>query len=229
MTYADLLEDVADTLDRDDVETRLPRWIRLVESRLNRLLQDPDMEVAATLTGDGAELPADFGEMVSIGTADGNRLTPMGNVEYAAVRPFSGISRFYTIREGKIYYAPGSANTTLVYRRSIPPLTAAAPSNWLLTRAPDVYFYGVLLQANAWDTDTAAATGWKNLWDEAIAELRIDASRRKWGAGPLAPRIRRSGFTHYPIYAGSYGDNGSPGYANSTSIFANTTLHLSDL
>lgn len=116
----------------------------------------------------------------------------MGNVEYAAIRPISGTSRFYTIREGKVFYAPGSANPTLVYRRTIPPLTEDDDTNWLLDRAPDVYFYGVLLQANAWDVDNEAAAGWKALWDEAIGELRSDGARRKWGAGPLSPRIRRA-------------------------------------
>lgn len=191
MAYADLLADVEDTLDRDDLDTRLPRWLKLVEARLNRLLDDPAMEVTATLTGDGAALPADFGAMVSIGTADGNALTPMSNAEYAAIRPQSGTSRYYTIREGRIYYVPGSANVTLVYRRSIPPLTSAATTNWLLDRAPDVYFYGVLLQALAWDVDSDAAANWKALWDEAIAELRSDGARRKWGMGPIAPRIMR--------------------------------------
>ncbi|HEX8414015.1 MAG TPA: hypothetical protein VF637_09045 [Sphingomicrobium sp.] len=191
MAYADLLADVADTIDRDDLATRLPRWLKLVEARLNRLLEDPDMEVSTTLTGDGADLPADFGEMISIGTADGNRLSPVSNVEYSAFRPSTGTSRLYTIREGKIYYAPGSANPTLVYRRTLPPLVEGG-TNWLLERAPDVYFYGVLLQANAWSVDTEAAAGWKNLWDEAISELRTDGARRKWGAGPIAPRIRRA-------------------------------------
>lgn len=192
MVYADLLADVEDTLDRDDLATRLPRWLRLVEARLNRLLQDPDMEVATTLTGDGANLPADFGEAISLGTADGNTLKPMGNQEYAAILPQSGTSRYFTIREGKVYYVPGSANATLVYRRSIPPLTEADDTNWLLERAPDVYFYGVLLQANAWNVDNDAAAGWKALWDEAIAELRSDGARRKWGPGAIAPRIRRA-------------------------------------
>jgi len=192
MSYADLLQDVSDTLDRDDVASRFPRWLRLVEARLNRLLDDPDMEAATTLTGDGAELPADFGAMVSIGSADGRRLTQMGNAEYAAIRPTSGDARAYTIREGRVYYAGGVANPTLVYRRSIPPLTEEAPSNWLLERARDVYFYGVLLQAEAWDANGEAAGSWKAMWDEAIAELRTDASRRKWGAGPIAPRIRRA-------------------------------------
>ena len=192
MAYADLLADVADTLDRDDVESRLPRWLKLVEARLNRLLQDPDMEVVTILTGDGAALPADFGEMIALGTSDGNRLTPISNVEYSSIRPLSGISRLYTIREGKVYYAPGSANPTLVYRRRIPALTSTNTTNWLLERAPDVYFYGVLLQANAWDVDNEAASGWKALWDEAIDELRTEGARRKWGAGPIAPRIRRA-------------------------------------
>lgn len=192
MAYADLLEDVADTLDRDDVETRLPRWLKLVEARLNRLLDDPDMETSTTLTGDGATLPADYGSMVSIGTADGNRLTSMGPSEYAAILPASGVSRYYTIREGKVYYVPGSANVTLVYRRSIPPLTVGNDTNWLLERAPDLYLYGVLLQAEAWDANNEHAVGWKALFDEAIDELRGDGARRKWGAGPITPRLRRA-------------------------------------
>lgn len=192
MTYAELLANIADTLDRDDAGTRLPGWLKLVEARLNRLLDDPDMELSVTLTGDGADLPADFGSMVSLGTAYNQPLTPMSNVEYAALLPSSGTSRYYTIRENKVYYAPGAANPTLVYRRQIPPLTADDDSNWLIERAPDIYFYGVLLQAEAWDVNTEAAAGWKALWDEAIAELRSDSARRKWGAGPIAPRIRRT-------------------------------------
>lgn len=192
MSYADLLADVEDTLDRSDVATRLPRWLRLVEARLNRLLDDPSMEASVTLVGDGAALPADFGGMVSIGTADGNRLTQIGNDEYASILPASGTSRYYTIREGKVYYVPGSAVTTLIYRRRVPALTSTSPTNWLLDLAPDVYFYGVLMQSEAWNDDGEAAVGWKALWDEAIDELRSDGARRKWGAGAIAPRIRRS-------------------------------------
>lgn len=192
MAYADLLADVEDTLDRDDVASRLPSWLRLVEARLNRLLDDPDMEASVTLTGDGADLPDDFGSMVSIGTAYNQPLSPMSNVEYAALLPVSGTSRAYTIRENKVYYAPGSVNPTLVYRRQIPPLTDTDDTNWLLERAPDLYFYGALLQAEAWNVNDEAAAGWKAMWDEAIAELRIDGTRRKWGAGPIAPRIRRT-------------------------------------
>ena len=192
MAYADLLTDVADTLDRDDVTTRFPRWLKLVEVKLNRVLDDPAMEVSATLTGNGAALPADFGAMVSIGTADGNRLSSLSPSEYSAIRPSSGTSRYFTIQAGKVFYVPGAANPTLIYRRTIPPLTSVATTNWLLDRAPDVYFYGVLLQAEAWDANNEQAVGWKALFDEAIDELRSDGAKRKWGAGPIGPRIRRA-------------------------------------
>lgn len=191
-TYNELVSAIGDWLDRSDLATRAADFIRLTEVRLNRLLADPEMEVATTLTGDGAALPADFGSMISIGTADGNRLSPMSNAEYAAILPSPGTSRYYTIREGKVYYVPGSANTTIVYRRSIPPLSTSNTTNWLLDRAPDVYLYGSLVQAEAFLAEDDRLPLWKGAFDEALDELRTDGARRKWGMGPLAPRIRRS-------------------------------------
>lgn len=191
-TYTELVSAVGDWLDRDDLSARAADFIRLAEVRLNRILEDPEMEVVTTLTGDGATLPADFGSMISIGTADGNALTPMTNAEYGALQPISGISRFYTIREGAVYYYPGSANVTLVYRRSIPALTADNASNWLLDRAPDVYLYGALVQASAFLAEDDRIGLWKSAFDEAISELQSDGTKRKWGMGPLAPRIRRT-------------------------------------
>lgn len=190
-TFDELVSAVGDITDRDDLATKAPMFIQLAEARLNRLLDDPEMEVSVTLTGDGADLPDDFGSMVSIGTSDGHPLTEMGNIEYAAILPISGISRYYTIREGKVYYVPGAANPTLVYRRRIPALTSGNPTNWLLTLAPDVYLYGTLIQAFVWDHDEDRAGLYKSAFDEAINELRIDGARRKWGAGPIGPRVRR--------------------------------------
>lgn len=191
-SYSDLVAAVGDWLDRDDLAARVPTFVTMTEARLNRVLDDPAMEASATLTGNGASLPADFGAMVSVGTANGNRLTQMSDVEYAAVRPQSGISRYYTIREGKLFYVPGGATVTLLYRRRIPALTSSNPSNWLLERAPDLYLYGALVQASAFLVEDERVPMWRAAFDEALAELRADGDRRKWGAGPIAPRIRRS-------------------------------------
>lgn len=190
-TYSELVTAIGAYLDRDDLASNIPTFIRLTESRLNRLLDDPDMEVVTTLAGDGVALPADFGSIVSIGTADGNPLRPMTNAEYASVRPVGGVPRYYTIQDGALRYVPGPANVTLVYRRSIPPLSYAEPLNWLLSRAPDLYLYGVLLQASAFLVEDERLGLWKSAFDEAIDELRMDGVKRKWGPGPVAARIRR--------------------------------------
>jgi hypothetical protein len=194
-SYTDLLNRVESLTDRDDLDTHFPTFVQLTEARLNRLLEDPEMEVTSTATasGDSTLLPADFGSMVSVSTGDG-RLAATGPVEFAAYdSTVTGTPRHYVIRDGAISFWPGNGTAiiTMVYRRRLPPLTAAAPSNWLLLLAPDLYLYGVLMQAYLWDHDEDRAGAYKSAMDEATAELRQDGNRRKWGAGPIAPRIRR--------------------------------------
>lgn len=191
---ATLIDAVSDWLDRDFSE-QAPIFIQLTEARLNRLLDDPDMEVSSTATaaGDYTALPTDFGEMVSINTGYGP-LAQMGPVEFAGIdHTVSGYPRFYSIVNRSIAFAPasGTATISMVYRRRIPPLTEAEPTNWLLERAPDAYLYGCLLHAVGFDADDERVPGWKAMFDETIGELRIDAVRRKYGPGPLAPRISR--------------------------------------
>lgn len=195
-TYTGLVSAIGDWLDRDDLAARASDFIRLTEVRLNRLLEDPDMEVSTTTIASGVAtpLPADFGEMVSISTGDG-RLTAVGPVEFASFdSSISGTPRNYVIRDGAISFAPANATASidLVYRRSIPPLNEVSGTNWLLERAPDIYLYGALVQASAFLAEDDRVGMWKSAFDEAIAELKQDGTRRKWGAGPLAPRIRRA-------------------------------------
>ncbi len=193
-TYTDLVTAVGDWLDRDDLATRSATFIQLAEARMNRLLDDPEMEVTSNViaAGDYTALPADFGEMVSITTGDGP-LRPVGPVEFAGFNTLAGTPRYYVVVDGSISFAPGNqtAPIRMVYRRRLPPLGAVNATNWLLTLAPDAYLYGALVQAEGFLAEDDRIAGWKAMFDEAIGELRIDAARRKWGAGGLAPRVRR--------------------------------------
>jgi hypothetical protein len=195
-TFTELKTVIGDWLDRDDLAARASDFIRLTEVRLNRLLDDPDMEQISTATASGAStaLPDDFGSMVSISDGIGRPLMPMGSGEFSGIdRSIAGEPRYYTIEDGSITFAPANSTAAIrmVYRRTIPALTEAAPTNWLLTRAPDVYLYGALVQASAFLAEDDRIGLWKSAFDEAIAELRSDGARRKWGAGPLAARVRR--------------------------------------
>ncbi len=193
--YTELSAYVEDLLDRDDLADRISTFVRLAEARMNRLLDDPEMEVrtTATATGNYTALPADFGEMVSISTGNGS-LAAVGPVEFSGFNSVSGTPRYYSILDGSITFAPANSTApiSMVYRRRIPGLTATSPTNWLLSLAPDAYLYGTLVQAAAFLAEDERVGMWKAAFDEAIGELRIDAARRKWGAGPLAPRIRRT-------------------------------------
>jgi hypothetical protein len=195
LTFTDLVSAVGDWLDREDLDTAVPTFIQLAEARMNRLLDDPEMEVTSNIVaaGDYTALPADFGEMVSISTGDGP-LHPVGPVEFAGFRSVSGIPRYYVVVDGSISFAPGNATApiTLVYRRRIPALTSDNTTNWLLSLAPDAYLYGALVQAEGFLAEDDRIAGWKAMFDEAISELRIDGARRKWGAGGLRPRINRA-------------------------------------
>lgn len=196
-SYSDLVTAVGDWLDRDDLADRAPDFIRLAEARLNRLLEDPDMEVisSSVAAGDATALPADFGSMVSISDGVGRQLKAIGPVEFAGIdRSISGTPIYYTLEDNSISFAPANATAAIrmVYRRTIPALSVSNTTNWLLDRAPDAYLYGSLVQAEAFLAEDDRLGTWKSAFDEAIDELRSDGHRRKWGAGPLAPRIRRT-------------------------------------
>lgn len=194
-SYDTLVTAIGDWLDRDDLATRASTFVQLAEARLNRLLSDPEMEVTtSTIAVDEiTALPADFGEMVSISTGDG-RMSQVGAVEFASFDTLTGTPRYYNISDGGISFYPGNSTATIqmVYRRRLPALGAGNQTNWLLTLAPDAYLYGALVQAEGFLSEDDRVAGWKDMFDEAIAELRIDAERRKWGPGPLSPRIRRA-------------------------------------
>jgi len=189
-----LIAAVGDWLDRDDLAARAGTFIQLAEARLNRLLDDPEMEVTATYSADGdwTPLPEDFGSMVSISTGNGS-LQATGPVEFASYRSIGGTPRRYSIYDGGIGFAPTNASATiaLVYKRRLPALSESTPTNWLLTLAPDAYLYGALVQAEGFLAEDDRVAGWKAMFDEAIGELRGDADKRRWGSGPIAPRINR--------------------------------------
>lgn len=197
-TYAELVTEIEAYLDRSDYTARIPTFIRLTEARLNRLLDDPDMEVRATAaaTGQYTTLPADFKRLIGIST--GGPYYNLKQVSGSAITSLDqtnvGDPRYYALVDGSISFAPINSTVpmTMLYAQTIPALTEAAPSNWLLTRAPDVYLYGALMQAHMFGWFDERVPSIKGLFDEAIEELKQDGANRRWGSAPLAPRLGRT-------------------------------------
>lgn len=196
-SYSELVTEVENYLNRTDYTPRIPTFIALTEARLNRLLEDPDMEVRATATGTGqyTALPNDFKRMIGVTTGNLYSLEQVSIAQITSLdQTLTGIPRKFAIEGGAITFAPinNAAPIAMIYVRRIPGLSVANPTNWLLTRSPDIYLFGVLLQAHMFGWDDERVTGIKAMFDEAIGELRIEGANRRLGASPIAPRLGRT-------------------------------------
>lgn len=196
-TYGELVTELEAYLKRSDYTARIPTFIKLTEARLNRLLDDPEMEVRATATGTGqyTTLPSDFKRMVGVSTGNYYELQQVSASQITSLdQTNTGEPRKYAIVDGSITFAPinAAAPITMLYVRRLPGLTVAEPTNWLLTLAPDLYLYGCLLQAHLYGWYDERIPLFKAAYDEAIAELKTDGENRRWGSAPLRPRLGRT-------------------------------------
>jgi len=196
-TYTELVTELEAYLKRSDYTPRIPTFVSLTEARLNRLLDDPEMEVRATATGTGqyTTLPSDFKRMVGVSTGNNYELQQVSGSQISSMdQTNAGVPRKYAIADGSITFSPinSAAAISMLYVRRLPPLTAAAPTNWLLTMAPDLYLYGCLLQAHLYGWYDERIPLFKAAYDEAIAEMKNDGDTRRWGSAPLRPRLGRT-------------------------------------
>lgn len=209
-SYANLQTAVMDWLARPGdplISPALPEMIQLFEAEARLRLRTIASEGMAELyTSQGAPdlaLPADFVELRSAmlqGLASPLEfIAPQAAAGYTAA---SGIPCFYTIYGGgdwacsaedgpimRLSPAPDGAYTVNVtYLRGLPALSAAAPSNWLLTQSPGAYLWGTLVEAEAYIGHDERAAAWLQRRDAALASLEIADRKARWG-GPLTMRV----------------------------------------
>jgi hypothetical protein len=156
---------------------RIPEFIQLAEARFRRKLDDLDQDIITTVSiTDGiGTLPADFGALKEI-SAD-----------------FDDPLVVYSIVAGQIQTDPVETGAaTIVYKQALPALSNTVTSNWLLARAPDIYLYGSLVQAEFFGWNDERLPLIKAALDEALEELRVDSDARRWGPAPLGPSIKRT-------------------------------------
>jgi hypothetical protein len=197
--YATLKEKVADWLDRDDLETKIPTFVQLAEAMFNRELRVIDMEASTilTATAENVVLPSDYLAMRAI-YIEGSPDRPLRGIAPSALRmEFDGTTGTpvaYALVSGMLRLEPPPADTiylNLDYFAAITPLSDANPSNWLLVNHPDAYLYGTLFYAEQLLDNPTRAGMWKTLLDETIARLKQSKANDRFGAGPLVPNTVR--------------------------------------
>jgi hypothetical protein len=198
--YGELKTAVADWLNRDDLTSVIPTFIDLAHAKLNRRLRVREMiqRTTAGISGQFSNLPEDFLELRNI-QLNGN---PPRSIEYMTIEQMDQERRLNSTPRTPVYYTlmgsllelfptPDQDYTLeLAYYKNIPAMAADADTNWLLTKAPDTYLYGALLQAAPYLKDAEETGLWLQAHDMVVAELETEDIGARYGASTLKARHR---------------------------------------
>jgi hypothetical protein len=199
-TYSDLLAAIADTLNRDDLTAVIPSFVAMAEARVNRDVRHWRMEkrVTAQLDLQYSTLPGDFVRPIRLQLVAGGEVKPISTAQMLQLRADrddrGGRPEHYALTAGslELFPTPDKAyDASLVYYGRVPALTTLAPTNWLLTEAPDVYLYASLVHSAPYLKDDARLPVWEGLAAQAIDRLNISGSDAKYGGTGLVMRTRR--------------------------------------
>lgn len=194
-TYTDLVSAVGTWMRRSGNATftaLVPDFITLFEADMNRVLRVREQETDATITmtGGSGPLPADWVEFASVlwDGADPCLLTPKTKRSLLAWHPDSetGYPMHYLTSGSTIQVRPSSDEDLItVYYAKVPALTSGAPTNWLMTKAPDAYLYGCIAEANAYIEELDKAVLWKQRAMKVLEDLGMFDMQRL-GGGTIA-------------------------------------------
>lgn len=179
--YTTLQTAVANTLHRSDLTSVIPDFVTLCEDKLNKRLRIRGMEVRvqASVSTEFATLPSRF---LAIKNMQVNT-TPRTPLKFATPdfldikypdNTVTNTPQFYSLVGGEIQFAPVPDTTYTVemdYYQSL--ALATDTTNWVMTNAPRVYYYGTLLEAALYLKDKDKAQLWGQLFEAAINEVEL--------------------------------------------------------
>jgi len=204
--YTELQTAVANWLDRDDLAARIPEFISLCEARFNRTLRLRAMETldtsVSTVAGTSTiALPTGYVQMRDFHLTT----SPLTQLQYLTpemmVRLNAGSQRgkplTYTIIGNNIRLGPTPDvvyTTSMLYYKTFDPLSGSAPTNWVITNAPDVYLYGTLLEAEPFLMNDARVQLWATALTESINTLQEQDNKDRHSGSVL--RVMNTGGYH---------------------------------
>ena len=188
-TYATLQGDFSQWAHRDDLAAKVPTFVLLFETRVNRKLRVRQMETAyaATIVANKTTLPINWAAFKALWlTGSQQHAIQSQPLETVVDRArHSARPTMYAI-EGQSARFDGSGDVSGVYYATIPGLVANG-TNWLSVAAYDAYLFGVLAEASLFTLDMDRATVSLMKSDGALNEVAIADSRDRF-AGRLTAR-----------------------------------------
>ena len=196
-SYSTLKTTIADYLARNDLDTKIPDFIRLAEERLRRDLRIRQMLKVATAstTADDAtvSLPADFLAMKDLHLdTDPVRVLQFQNTSNFfrnARTKDKGAPTMYTLLGSEFQFAPipDSAYTLrMVYYYKPTLLSDSNASNLFLSTCPDLLLYGALSEAEPYLMNDERVQTWASLYQQGLASLRASDDDGEYPSSPMS-------------------------------------------
>ncbi len=199
-TYAELQAAAANWLIRADLTARIPEFITLAESRLNRTLRtrlaEAEVGLTATVGSRTIALPAGFSEPLAVWVVDSSGRRPLRFIEPSLSRASGSTGRpeTWSIDGATLAFdRPCDQAYGFVLRMLAKfALSNAAPTNALLSDYPDAYLFATLSEAGPFLRDDDLAAAYEARLTRAIGEInskdaRSRAARTLVGDTPQTP------------------------------------------
>tara|TARA_B100000963_G_scaffold251356_1_gene220230 strand:+ start:1159 stop:1779 length:621 start_codon:yes stop_codon:yes gene_type:complete len=199
--YSELQTEIANFLNRDDLTSQIPTFIRLAEARMNRDLRHWRMERRSTNSVDTqyTGLPSDFiGPIrITLDTSATKVLDVAGTQEISTLRANAsntkGTPAYYALIDGslEVFPSPDKAYTMeMLYYGTITPLSTTSTTNWVITNYPDLYLYSTLLQSAPYLMEDERIQVWASFYASAVETLNQENETAKFGGSGSRMKIR---------------------------------------
>jgi len=208
--YNDLIAEIANWLNRDDLNDDIPSFIQYAEERINRVsnlsAQEVEASVAMVVGQEYSDFPAGLTEIISLDFDDQNYLS----LEKVAIKvlddgknlSISGRPQFYAVSDSNFYWniLPDQAYAlTARYWKKWD--IQNDNTNWLLTNNPSAYIYAALAHAGSF-IDHPKQQQWEVKANQILEEIQHQSTKlRKATLRVDAGLMRRR---NYNIYRGYY-------------------------
>jgi serine/threonine protein kinase len=201
-TYGGLKTSVATWLNRPDLTSYIPDFIKLAEQRINyggdgdflsSPLRIPAMQTQATgtITSSVISFPTRFLEPIKITATSGSvswSLVYVSPERFTELTNNASVPTSYTYLNNTIQTAgTGAASYAIDYYQAFASLSADADTNWVLANTPGIYLYAALVEAAPFLGDDPKLQLWSSMLNSSINAA--NRATKYQGGASLATRI----------------------------------------
>mgnify|MGYP006080909057 FL=1 len=194
--YAELQAAIKSWSKRNDLDSVIPDFITLAETRINRNIRIRKMETRVTTSTVSTQLyyglPTGFVQMrhFKLNTSpvtDLNYLTPE-RLDNLWAGSTTGKPRVYTLLGDEVRLGPtpdAVYTMEMLYYKKFTALSDSNTTTELLTDCPDIYLYAALLELSAYTEHNEGVMKWTQLFNETISAIEMEDSKDRYSGSAL--------------------------------------------